>query len=107
MSVRTFNADTDEEDDGHPQVSNEGECSHHTDSDSQADEEVQQPQAKKKSSASEQREWTEMNRWDRTDSTDEEILVFIRRDLDELHSSAGILHVLESHKDCKNEYGDF
>ena len=28
-----------------------------------------------------------MNRWDRTDSTDEEILVFIRKDLDELNSS--------------------
>ena len=90
MSARTFNADSDDEYDGHPQVSNEGECSHQTYSDSQADEEVQQPQAKKKSSASEQREWTEMNRWDCSDSTDEEILVFIRTDLDELNSSAGI-----------------
>ena len=42
---------------------------------SEADEDVQQPPAKKKRSASEQREWTEMNRWDRSDSTDEEILV--------------------------------
>ena len=48
-----------------------------------------------------------MNRWDRNDSTDEEILVFIRRDLDELNSSAGILHLPGSHKDRKNEYGDF
>ena len=44
MSARTFNADTDDEDDGHPKVSNsdEGKCSHQTDSDSQADEEVKQ-----------------------------------------------------------------
>ena len=107
MSARTFNADTDEEEDGHPHVSNEGECSHHTDSDSQSDEQVQQPPAKKKRSASEQREWTEMNRWDRSDSTDEEILVFIRKDLDELNSSAGILHLPGSHRDSKNEFGDF
>ena len=79
MSARTFNADTDDEDDGHPQVSNEGECSHHTDSDSQAEEQVQQPPAMKKRSASEQREFTEMNRWDRSDSTDEEILVFVQQ----------------------------
>ena len=78
MSARTFNADTDNEEER-----NEGECSHQTDSDSQADEAVQQPPAKTKRSASEQREWTEMNRWDRNDSTDEEILVSIRRDLDE------------------------
>ena len=68
---------------------------------------VQQPPAKKKRSASEQREWTEMNRLDRNDSTDEEILVFIRRDLDELNSSAGILHLPGSHKDRKNDCGDF
>ena len=107
MSARTFNANTDDEDDSHPQVRNEGECSHQTDSDSQADEDVQQPPAKKKRSASEQREWTEMNRWDRNDSTEEDILVFIRSDLDELNSREGILHLSGSHKDCKNEYGDF
>ena len=78
MSARTFNADTDDEEDGHPQARNDGECSHQTVSDSQADEQVQQPTATKKHYASEQREWTEMNRWDRNDSTDEEILVFIR-----------------------------
>ena len=107
MSARTFNVDTDDEGDGQSQARNEGECSHQTDSDSQAGEQVQQPPAKKKLSASEQREWTEMNRWDRNDSTDEEILVFIRRDLNELNSSAGMLHLQESHKDCKNDYGDF
>ena len=107
MSARNFNADTDDEEDGHVQARNEGECSHQSDSDSQADQAEQQPPAKKKRSASEQREWTEMNRWDRSDSTDEEILVFIRRDLDELNSSAGILHLPGSHKDRKNEYGDF
>ena len=48
-----------------------------------------------------------MNRWDCNDSTDEGILVFIRRDLDELKSSAGILHLPGSHKDRKIDYGDF
>ena len=113
MLAQTFNADTDDEDNGHLQARNEGECSHQTDSDSQpqplsqADEQVQQPPAKKKRFASEQREWSEMNRWDHSDSTDEENLVVVRRDLDELNSSAEILHLPGLHKDSKNEYGDF
>ena len=48
-----------------------------------------------------------MNRWHRIDSTDAEILIFIRRELDELNSSSGLLHIPGSHKDLKNDYGDF
>ena len=64
MSALTFNADSEYEEDGHPQARNAGECSHQTDSDSEADEDVQQPPWTKKRSASEQRKWTEMNRWE-------------------------------------------
>ena len=64
----------------------EGERSHQTDSDREADVDVQEP-AKKKRSASEQREWTEMNRWGSNDRTDEENLIFNRRDFDELNTA--------------------
>ena len=46
-----------------------------------------------------------MNRWDRTDSTDEEILVFIRRELDELNSSAGIFDELNSSGELNSSAG--
>ena len=53
------------------------------------------------------REFTEFDRWDRSDCTDEDILVFIRRHLDQCNMDAGIQHVPGKHKDRKNVYGDF
>ena len=50
------------------------------------------------------REFTEFDRWDRhgSDCTDEDILVFIRRHLDQCNMDAGIQHVHCKHKDRKN-----
>ena len=91
MSARTFNPESDDEDGSQPEARNEGESSNQsgteTSSESEEEEDVQPPPAKKKRAASEQRVWTEINRWHRIDSTDAEILIFIRRELDELNSS--------------------
>ena len=71
-------------------------------------EDVQPPPAKKKCAASEQQVWTEMNRWHSINAAaDAEILIFIRRELDKLNSSSGLLHIPGFHKDSKNDYGDF
>ena len=87
MSARSFNPESDDEVGGQPAASNEGENSNESGTESEEEEDVQPPPAKKKRAASEQREWTEMNRWLSNDTTDAEILIFIRRELDELNSS--------------------
>ena len=46
-----------------------------TDSDSEEERDVQQPLAKQKRAAAEQRKWTEINRWGHSDSSDDDILV--------------------------------
>ena len=50
------------------------------------------------------RDFTEFDNWDRSDCTDEDILVFIqvRRHLDQYNMDAGIQHVPGKHKDRKN-----
>ena len=53
------------------------------------------------------RYFTEFDRWDRSYCTDEDILVFIRRHLDQCNMDAGIQHVPCKHKDRKNVYCDF
>ena len=45
------------------------------------------------------REFTEFDRWDRSDCTDEDILVFIRRLLDQCNMDAGIQHVPGKHNE--------
>ena len=55
-----------------------------------------------------QREFIEVDRWDRTDHSDPEILVFIRKHLDDLNRLAGILQAVPgAHKNLTNIYGDF
>ena len=44
------------------------------------------------------RVFTEFDRWDRSDCTDEDRLVFIRRYLDQCNTDAGIQHVPGKHK---------
>ena len=88
MSARNFNPDNDDEDGGQPQASNEGESCNQSGTESEDEKDVQPPPAKKKRAAYEPRVWTELNRWHRIDATDEEILIFIRRELDELNSSS-------------------
>ena len=107
MSARSLNPDSDDEDGVQPEARNVGESSSQSGTESEEEEDVQPPPAKKKRAASEQRVWTEINRWHRIDSTDAEILIFIRRELDELSSSSGLLHIPGSHKELKNDYGDF
>ena len=53
------------------------------------------------------RVFTEFDRWDRSDCTDDGILVFIRRHLDQRNMNAGIRHVPGQHKDPTNVYCDF
>ena len=60
---------------------NEEEVPDRSNFDSEDEEELQQPPVKKKRSASEQREWTEVNRWDRTDNSDEDILFTFAKNL--------------------------
>ena len=53
------------------------------------------------------RDFTQFDRWDRSDCTDEDILVFICSHLDQCNMDAGIQHFPGKHKDRKNVYGDF
>ena len=76
-------------------------------SDDDHEVEVQQPIKKKKRTDIE-REFTEVDRWDLSDHSDEEILVFIRKNLDGLNRPAGILQAVPSaHKTRTNIYSDF
>ena len=71
------------------------------------EEEQEQPPPKKKRAAAEIREWTEVNRWDHSDSTPEDIIVFIRTHLNDLNRSSGIQELPSAHRDRKDAYGSF
>jgi hypothetical protein len=71
------------------------------------DEEQHQPLPKKKRAAAETREWTEHNRWDHSDSSHDDIIVFIRRDLNELNRNSGIQDLPRAHRDRNDQYGNF
>ena len=62
---------------------------------------------KKKKRINEPRDWIEVERWNRSDHSDQDIKVFIRAELDALNRAAGIMHLPGAHKDRNNEYGDF
>ena len=70
MSARSLNPDSDDEDGVQPEARNVGESSSQSGTESEEEEDVQPPPAKKKRAASEQRVWTEINRWHSIDSTD-------------------------------------
>ena len=54
------------------------------------------------------REWREVERWNLCDHSEEDIDAFIRRQLDDLNRSAGILYAVPgAHKNRNNKYGDF
>ena len=107
MFARSFNLDSDDEDGGQPQASNEGDSCNESGTESDDEEDVKPPPAKKKRAASEPRVWTEMNCWHSIDATDEFFLIFVLRKIDELNSCSGLLHIPGSHKSSKNDYGDF
>ena len=67
-----------------------------------ADADAPEPQVKKKLALHGPREFKEVDRWDRSDSTNEDIIVFVRRHLDECNQNAGIQHLPGKHKDRKN-----
>ena len=48
-----------------------------------------------------------MKRWQRADYLDDDIDVFVRKELDDLNRSAGILAFPGAHKNRNNKYGDF
>ena len=106
MSERHFNPDSAEED-NHSESQNADEqevpdlrgSSSEEEDEQENDEEQQLP--KKKWAAAEQREFIEVNRWDRTDNSDEDIAVFICKELDGLNRNAGIQHLPDAHKDSK------
>ena len=62
---------------------------------------------KKKRAVRRLREFKEVDRWDHSDSNEEDIVVFIRRHLDECNQNARIQHLTGKHKDRKNIYGVF
>ena len=50
----------------------------------------------------------EVERWKRCDHSDEDIEVFVRKHLDDLNRSAGILYAIPgAHKNRNNKYCDF
>jgi len=73
----------------------------------ESDEEEPAPPPKKKKKENKPRDWKEVERWQRDNHTDEDIDVFIRKHLDDLNRSAGILSVPGAHKNRVNKYGDF
>ena len=73
----------------------------------ESDEEEPAPPPKKKKKENKPRDWKEVKRWQRDNHTDEDIDVFIRKHLDDLNRSAGILSVPGAHKNRVNKYGDF
>ena len=77
------------------------------DTHSEQEEQQQQPPPKKKRAAPEERTWTEVNRWHHSDSPREDIMGYIRSDLNELNRNAGIQDLPGSHKDRKEMYGNF
>ena len=100
-SARSFNPESDDEDCDQPEARNDGESSNQSGTESEQKKDVQPPLAKKKCATSKQRVWSEINRWHRIYSTDADFLIFFRRELDELNSSSGLLHIPGSHKDSK------
>ena len=107
MAARSFNADTEEEHQTEDEEGQESVDGDEMDSRSEQEEEEHQPPPKKKRAAPEQRQWTEVNRWHHSDSTPEEIIGYIRSDLNELNRNAGIQDLPGSHKDRKDVYGNF
>ena len=94
MSGRTFEM-TESEDDGSATDGDDNE--QNLPNDDGFDENETEPapvQPVKKKQAVLSREFAEFDRWDRSDCTDEGILVFIRRHLDQCNMDAGIQHVL-------------
>jgi hypothetical protein len=88
-----------------------------TASDSEEESEMQEEQEReidaeeepaKKKKVNIPREWREVERWNLCDHSEEDIDVFIRRQLDDLNRSAGILYAVPgAHKTRNNKYGDF
>ena len=62
---------------------------------------------KKKRAAARQRSWEEIGRWERCDSTEDEISGYISRQLIQFNASAGISVFKGTHRDRKCLYGDF
>ena len=60
-----------------------------------------EPQVKKKRANSGPREFKEADRGDHSDSTNEDIIVFISKHLDECNQNGGIQHLPGTHKDSK------
>jgi hypothetical protein len=64
-------------------------------------------QPKKKKRINRPRDWIEVERWNLSDHSDNDVKVYIRAELDVLNQSAGIMHLRGAYKDRKNEYCDF
>ena len=63
---------------------------------------------KKKKKENMPRDWMEVERWRRSDHSDGDIEVFVRKHLDDLNRAAGILYAIPgAHKKLTNIYGDF
>ena len=72
------------------------------------EDDEQDATAGKKKKINMPRMWMEVERWKRSDHSDEDIDVFVRKHLDDLNRSAGILYSIPgAHKNRNNQYGDF
>jgi hypothetical protein len=71
------------------------------------DESADQSHTKKKRAAARQRSWEEIGRWERCDSTEDEISGYISQQLIQFNASAGIPVFKGTHRDRKSLYGDF
>ena len=71
------------------------------------DDEEEEVQPVKKKEENIPREWMEVERWKRCDHSEEDIEVVVRKHLDDLNRSAGILYAVPgAHKNRNNKYGD-
>ena len=82
MSARTFEP-TDSEQEDTQDSENDGDHNEQkSQEEDESDPDAPEPQVKKKRAVRLPREFKEVDRWDRCDSTNEDIIVFIRRHLD-------------------------
>ena len=105
MSRSEFDPATDSETDDE-----EEEAAQHS-AESGDDDEIQNEEemtgGKKKRAKLAPKDFVEVERWDRMEMSDSDILAHIRRHLFQFNKDAGIIHVPDAHRDRNDKYGDW
>jgi hypothetical protein len=102
-------ADNEDSDEFESEEDVEQGAKHPADSDGheheEEEEEEVQPPVKKRQNLP--RDWKEVKHWQRAEYSDDDIDVFVRKELDDLNRSASILAFPGAHKNRNNKYCDF